>query len=330
MLCHFVLRLSVSILYHSCQPSSFTLLIYKQNSLAPSYLISSKLKGMFADFYTADRIAAICAEIDMECRLDFSKNYIVDERNYVSTLTDRIRRELRNFHLRCHSQVAPKNFEEKHGVDGIMIFQSGNRVKVGLFEAKRPQVLKNNYHWDYLSSRKISHFSEQIEKQRIWKDQLALWEMFINEKKPSTIDPPYDSFGSSCFWNDNAYSFMHKEKLILKPWDTNKLKELLSTSGVNFYSIIYDILSCRVGQVYEVDQYGQFCNIQSQSNPDEEMNIPLPAQNPAELEQAVEAFLNQNNIGSLLHINIQPIFPSYPSANESGNELHSEDDDLPF
>lgn len=255
----------------------------------------------------------------MECRYDFSRKSPVNEEDYVSKLTDRITRALSDHNLRCYSQVAEKNFEEENGIDGIMIFQSGDRVKIGLFEAKRPQVSKKNFGWDYLSSRKISHFSEQIKKQQIWKDQLAIWEMFVNETRPGgTANPPYDSFGSSCFWHDNAYSFMHTEKLIFQRWNTNKLKELLSISGINFYSIIYDILSCRAGKVHAVDQGGQFCTIQSQSNKEIVMRIPLPAQNLEEFKQIAGAFLNEHKINSLTYVDI------------NSNLSISPDDDLPF
>jgi len=246
---------------------------------------------MFVNFRIADIVAYHCARVDNECREELRNGTLVSERDYVTALATRMRIAFaRNPHLNCHAQTIDPQSENQYGVDGIIVFRSADKIKAGLFEAKRPQVTKNNHGWDYLSSRNISHFSEQIEKQRIWNGQLALWEMFFNEAPNGFQSPPYDSFGSSCVWHDNAFDFMHTESLIFRPWTTDKLKKHLKVNGINFYSVIYDIISCRAGQVNKLDKTTNTCRVFSPANDNISMNIPFPSQTELERDERIEQF----------------------------------------
>ena len=260
---------------------------------------------MFGNFALADQIAIICSLIDFKCRKELSNGTIIDERDYVSNLTSRIREEFKNQpFIRCHAQTLPSNKEKKFGVDGIMIFKIGNEFKAGIFEAKRPQVKVKDCKWDKLSTRKISHLSEQIVKQRVWKDELAVWEMFFNEADHGFESPPYDYFGSSCVWHENAYSFMYSEDLIFNRWTTEKLKKLLKYNGVNFYSIIYDIISCRAGKVYKVGRRENYLTVVNDNNPDTFLEIPVPTDINSENDERIPEFLAETGIESYLFIDL--------------------------
>ena len=128
---------------------------------------------MFGNFRLADNIAIHCHYIDNRCREELHQNILVSERDYITSLTTRMRDELRqHFNITCHAQTVRPQVEQENGVDGIIIFKYKHEVKVGLFEAKRPQIYNaqrpdvvNNYGWDYLTNRNTSHFSEQIQNQ---------------------------------------------------------------------------------------------------------------------------------------------------------------------
>lgn len=260
---------------------------------------------MFGNFRIADVIAINCSNIDVECRKELESRILVSERDYVTALTTRIRREIRRYNnIRTHAQTLNSTVENKNGVDGIIVFKAGNEIKAGIFEAKRPQVLKKNHRWDYPSSRNISHFSEQIEKQRKWRGQLAIWEMFFNEGSKGQESPPFNYFGSSCVWHDNAYNFMNSQGLIFNCWNTTKLKQLLSSDCVNFYTIIFDIISCKAGKKHKIDIENQSCRIFSELNDNFSMTIPLPLEDEVKNESRIENFLNENNIDSYLFLDI--------------------------
>jgi len=260
---------------------------------------------MFGDFRIADIVAFHCARVDIECREELRNGTLVSERDYVTALTTRIRLELsHHLPISCHAQTINPRNENQFGVDGIVVFRSANKIKVGLFEAKRPQVTQNNHGWDYLSTRNISHFSEQIEKQRIWNGQLALWEMFFNEATNGFQSPPYDFFGSSCVWHDNAFRFIHTENLIFNSWTTDKLKQLLQADGTNFYTIIYDIISCRAGKINNLDRDSNTCQIFSPSNDNISLNVPIPFEVGIERDERIERFLIENKLESYMYIDL--------------------------
>lgn len=63
---------------------------------------------MFGDFKIADIIAFHCAKIDHECRQELRIGHIISERDYVSHLTSRIRREISShFQIDCHAHKLP-------------------------------------------------------------------------------------------------------------------------------------------------------------------------------------------------------------------------------
>lgn len=259
---------------------------------------------MFGNFYTADLIAIYCSEIDHLCRVELQQGALVSERDYVSALTTRIRDRLNHRGIPCHAQTAVPADEQNFGVDGIIIFRIGDEIKVGMFEAKRPQVTVNNYGWDYLTMRNTSHFSEQINKQRPWLGAFALWEMFFNEGAFGFASPPFDYFGSSCVWHDNAYNFMNAQGLIFNPWTTPHLNNLLAICCNSFYSIIFDIISCKAGKVFKVDTKNQRARISSPLNDNIVMNIPIPTEITNERDERVDSFMKENNLSSYTYIKL--------------------------
>jgi hypothetical protein len=277
-----------------------------------AYFTKTKNLEMFGNFAIADIIAYHCSRIDFKCRQELETDILVSERDYVTALSTRIRDELNiQFKLPCHSQTVRPKVEKENGVDGIIVFKWKNEVKAGLFEAKRPQIKIDNFNWDYLTKRNTSHFSEQIENQHKWLGAFALWEMFFNEGQSGFCSPPFDYFGTSCVWHDNAYAFMNKEALIFKPWTSDKLKLLLENSCTNFYSVIYDIISCKAGKRFKIDHKNQTARITSPSNKNVFMEIPLPFEIDVQTDEKINSFLNENNFYNYTFINLDSLEKSY-------------------
>lgn len=258
---------------------------------------------MFEDFETADLIAYHFAKIDARCRRDLQNNTIVSERDYVSTFATRIRDAIMPV-FECHSQTLRQHVEHENGVDGIIIFKYANEVKVGMFEAKRPQFNSENYRWDYLSSRNISHFTEQIENQRKWKNAFALWEVFINESPNGTLVPPLEHDLSSCVWNTKAHAFANKERLYPNRWTTRKLKKLLKSDGINIYNVIFDIISCKQGKKFTIGRNGNVAVVLNPNDTRVSMEIPLPSEFTNEPDPKITRFLESENLESYTFVDL--------------------------
>ena len=99
---------------------------------------------MFGNLKLASYIAHEISICDSECRLELNQRIIVDEPDYVAAFSKSIRKEVKNPKVRVHAQTLPGGQEQNNGADGIMVFQIGNEVKVGIFESKWPRFLQNN------------------------------------------------------------------------------------------------------------------------------------------------------------------------------------------
>ena len=72
------------------------------------------------------------------------------------------------------------------GCDAAIIICSNGQSKIAVFEAKWPRLATKNYQWDYYQTSKgLSHFSDQLERQKRYNGTLAVFEMFYCEFKPN-------------------------------------------------------------------------------------------------------------------------------------------------
>jgi len=139
----------------------------------------------------ATSIADLFYLLDTNVRVDLHKGQIADERDYVSRLVTHFNYPFGIFnkfffgHLKFQSKWFSKvnsgHYERKFGCDFMIVFQVGNKFKVGLFEAKWARVINDpTYPWDYAQkSTKSSHFTNQIERQTLWTKEAVIWEMFF-------------------------------------------------------------------------------------------------------------------------------------------------------
>lgn len=258
---------------------------------------------MFGDFQTADQVAFRFMQIDVKCRRELQAGRLVSERDYVTAFSTRIRDAF--FHeFNCHSQTLRSADEQENGADGIIVFRYGSQIKIGIFEAKRPQLAYPNYPWDVLSSRGISHFTEQIENQRKWKDIFAVWEMFLNETPDNNLSPPFEPYGSTCIWHSDAFRFAGKNRLYPRVWKTDDLKALAKKSSVSLYSVVYDIISCKKGRPLSVNPSDSSVTVINPADNDITMEIPLPLQTGPESDQRITSFMEKNGFESYTYLNL--------------------------
>lgn len=264
---------------------------------------------MFGNFRVADLIAIMCLEADVDCRAELRKRKIVKEADYVTTFSTRVRDRLGSM-LPCHGQTLKPTSEQKHGADGVILFQHESEIKVGWYEAKWPRFTQNNYKWDEVyKGHTVTHFTEQIFKQRKWKDTVALWEMFFNEADDGHDSPPLEYFGSSCVTHDNAYDFLRNNGIVHRAWTMADLKKLLAINGTNIYSIVYDIISCRQGKKLVIDRFKNDARIVNSKNDNDFIEIPLPEIVPQigqgnERDARISAFMERRNLSSYLFFDI--------------------------
>jgi hypothetical protein len=210
-------------------------------------------KEMF-NHKTATLISDYFYYIDIICRKDLSKNRIISERDYVSRLMTHAMYPLGpatpNGLIFWIAQTLPYNLEVKFGCDAIIIFKSGNEVKLGMFEAKWPRLNKSNDYWDKTNTHGVSRFNAELKRQNKWIKDVVIWEMFFNEKPVGSTFLRYDKYASSCVWH--AYAYNHGLK-IKKTWKRRDIHSVFinrdkHNSATNIKEVLYQLLICNKGK----------------------------------------------------------------------------------
>lgn len=233
----------------------------------------------FLNIFLPDYIVAkYCYRADKKCRKELYIGNIANERDYVSNLMQLIRSFFlfRFWRHKIYAYVLNGSLEQQFGCDAIIIFKKKNKVKIGMFEAKYPRVINDpSYSWDKLNkTTRLSHFSEQIEKQHLIFSDVAVWEMFFLEEDSGIAFPPFDLYGSSCIWHQDAHNYMntHGKRTVI--WNNSDLNSLLKKNCTNLYQIIFDILCCKKGVKKDINLSSNIIRIEKGKN--NYVDIPLP------------------------------------------------------
>ncbi|MFA6245330.1 MAG: hypothetical protein WC615_00225 [Mucilaginibacter sp.] len=242
----------------------------------------------------AQIVADLFYRLDIQTRFDLSRGLIADERDYVSRLAHSLSYPFGVFNhysfnslklsSKWFARVNDGTMERRFGCDSMIVFQVEDQVKVGLFEAKWPRVIKDpGYHWDrYQKSVKRSHFTHQIERQAKWSKQAAIWEMFFLELSPGTVHVKYDLLGSSCVHHKIAKRLITKDPSLKMLWENKDIEALLSEAQhsplglkieTNLKTMINGLLNCSLGKPVKVDP-GQ-SSFELRSN-DKKMQVRIP------------------------------------------------------
>lgn len=261
---------------------------------------------MFGDKDLAEKVASIISEIDQGCRRELCDNTIVNERDYVSILTSRIREKLRSeFDIKCFAKTLDGSAEKKIGVDGIFIFKVGGDIKIGLFEAKRLRMQKEGAISDEFNSIKNSNrFISQINRQRVWANECAIWEMFFVDLEVGEIDDSFVSEGSTCVWHKDTYRFKEKNKLGPKIFNKATLKELLKEKKISIKDIVVDIILCKAGKRQQIAKNGTI-ELKSLDKGLGSISIPLPRNFLSKSDLRIDSFMRENNLDSYTAIDFK-------------------------
>jgi len=264
--------------------------------------------------------------LDANVRNDLYNNRIADERDYVSRMVTHfnhpfgiLNRYLFN-HIRFNSKwfakVNTASQEQMFGCDSMITFRINNEIKVGLFEAKWPRIIKDlNYKWDYTQkSTKGSHFSNQIKRQSKWTNQAAIWEMFFYEEQGNIFSPPFDNNASSCIRHEYAKSMIDSNPSLNTLWNNNDLITLIQsaqtnsfdgTNETNIRQIIYDILICNLGVPISIEEDSRYFNLLSTDN--ERVVCPVISINGEtniDQDQRIDSFMTENGLSFFQQLDI--------------------------
>ena len=197
---------------------------------------------------------------DRLTRADLAAGLLVSENDYTSNFTSALRREIhaRNIPgLRARIQVLFPLAERSNGADGCIILSNTSEFKVGLFEAKWPRLSAHTNAWDSIQrSSRVSHFDDQLARQKFAAKTAAVWEMFYSEYEPSLQPDFMPNDGSACVWHDDAIAASGLRNQS-KPWTDVELEELLRGKSQTVGQVVRDICECKRGKPIPEGDYAQ-------------------------------------------------------------------------
>jgi hypothetical protein len=208
--------------------------------------------------YPARVVASISYAADRATRHDLSEGTVVSERDYMSTLSTRIRDAwLPAGKAYAYSKTLPGDVEQALGCDTLIMIHDDDGAKLCLIEAKWPRVAtKPSHRWDKLqkikgTAKQVSHFSDQLSRQRKVLPDAFVAEMFLLESRPGTKSSLLDDFGATFVPHKQAWEFdaIHRQKHL--SWSNQDFWELIGFSRkktLNLHDLMYGLASCQLGQ----------------------------------------------------------------------------------
>ena len=189
---------------------------------------------------------------DKEARSDLVSGWIRDEDDYTSNFTGALRRIINSNSrsgLTATSFLLKPNLERAMGCDATIIIASQTEMKIAVFEAKLPRLSKPTAQWDRpQTSAGLSHFSDQLDRQKAFKADFAIFEMFYCDL-PFGQQPQYmKNEVSSCVWHDNAVQFDSTRSGARPPWTRADLVQLLQLGNIDISGVLKSLCSCSVGK----------------------------------------------------------------------------------
>lgn len=272
-------------------------------------------------------ISELFYRLDKIVRNDLSNNAVADERDCVSRLVSHFNYPFGllnqysfdrfKFKSKWFSRVNSGGHEQRFGCDSMIVFKIGDQLKVGLFEAKWPRVIKDpEYNWDYpQKSTKISHFTSQIERQAQWEGQAAIWEMFFYEGKVGRVNLPFDNEASTCILHGFAKSLVDSTASLQVAWNNNDLDILIRSAQTpafngsdqtNIKCIIFDILTCKLGLPIDVQPLDREFILVSADGQSSARCPIISFADDNENSHIIDDFMSENGLSFFMQLNIDP------------------------
>jgi hypothetical protein len=111
---------------------------------------------------------------------------------------------------------------------------------------------------------------------------------------------------------------MHAQSLIFNRWTTKELRLLLNSSCTNFYTVIYNMITCQAGKLFEIDndemvilehRSAEASRQSIRRQPEIEfMRIPIPLAQTEE-DGRITRFMQERGISSYTLVNIGEMMP---------------------
>lgn len=208
------------------------------------------------NMHPARVVANISYAADRATRQELCQGIVVGERDYMSALATRIRDAwLPIGNAYAYSRPLSHDEEGALGCDLLIMIHDNHGAKLCLIEAKWPRVAtKPNYRWDKLqkiNGNQVSHFSDQLSRQRRVLPDVFIAEMFLMETPPGTKSTLLDDFGATLVPHEQAWSFDAAYRAKNLPWSNKDFWELMGFSrkkAMNLDDLMYGLASSQIGQ----------------------------------------------------------------------------------
>lgn len=200
---------------------------------------------------------------DRQARSDLVGGYIANENDYTSNFTGALRRIINTNSitgLKATTYILKPPEERLSGCDATIIITSNGYYKIAIFEAKYPRISQSCYSWDYAqTSSGLSHFSDQLERQKRLAGQHAIFEMFYCEMDFGKQPAYMQNHTSSCVWHEDAVAFDNTQKTPQQVWNSTDLERLLQNGNQSIEVIFQEICECKKGKPSR--RFGKIINI---------------------------------------------------------------------
>jgi hypothetical protein len=189
---------------------------------------------------------------DKEARSDLVGGYIIGENDYTSNFTGGLRRIINSNSrtgLTASSHLLSPPDERLSGCDASIVITSNDYFKIVTFEAKFPRISQPYYSWDYAqTSAGLSHYSDQLERQKGFAGQHAIFEMFYCElpfgKQPTFMQNEV----SSCVWHEDAVKYDNSRKTPKQVWNHRDIVGLLNAGNHSIDHMLREVCICSRGK----------------------------------------------------------------------------------
>lgn len=249
---------------------------------------------LFGNAFLAEIIANIFYWADKKVRKEIINPHnqlLCNERERVATLCSNIRNAvglipfIRSFSIQAHSWDNSKG-------DALFVFRYKEEVKVGIVEAKllRFNGSKPDDIWDW-SNNGESHFTNQVIKQQMWKNEAAVWDMFIPDCSINQHSPSLERKGSSNIWAEELIN----NSMISTPRKLWSYQDVLDAKQqyLSLYQIIKEILMCQKGRKHDITGKSEL-EISSYSEiRGKKITVPIP-RNLSLSRRVIDEFFKRN------------------------------------
>lgn len=188
---------------------------------------------------------------DKEVRSDLIIGEIAGENDYTSNFTGALRRNINSYSqtgIKARSFVLRPQEEQATGCDAAIIFRRGSDGKILLIEGKWPRLSKTKYKWDSRqTSSGLSHFTDQLSRQRMFASRYAIVEMFYDEQPFGASALYMQPDGSSCVWHRDAVGFDSSRAGAPNVWSQAELIAMLSQGTHDIAHSVEQVCLCAEG-----------------------------------------------------------------------------------